>query len=42
MKVPIEKILEDYDRSNDNSRSYKQYHKEIYDVFYEPNIFEVE
>lgn len=38
----VEKILREYDRGNDNGRSYREYYSDIFEPYYEPNMFEVE
>lgn len=36
----IEKLLLEYDRADDKGKSYQEYYEEIFEVYFEPNIFD--
>ena len=42
MSDPIEDILRRYDRADDNGKAYQEYYDDVFEVYFEPNYFEVE
>jgi len=42
MTDPIEKLLREYDRADDNGKGYREYYEDVFLVYFEPNFFESE
>lgn len=40
MDKKIEKILNDFDKGNDQGKTYKTYYKDVYEEYIEPNTFD--
>jgi len=42
MSDPIEDILRRYDRADDNGKGYREYYDDVFEPYFEDNLFENE